>query len=177
MRIAYTMSPGRGDMDQVLARLAERLMAAGRRTCGVVQINTEIGDDVPCDMDVRVLPDGPMLRISQSLGPQSSGCRLDPVGLEAAVGHVTARLASGADVLIVNKFGKQEAEGRGFREAIGAALAEGIPVVVGVNGLNRDRFLDFCGDLAEEVPADADVLFDWVEGARGVSGDTVSATA
>ena len=134
MKIAYTMSPGRGDMDLVLARLSEHLAEAGLRTCGVVQINTEIGEGRHCDMDVKVLPEGPMIRISQSLGPESRGCRLDPEGLESAVGHVASRLAQGADVLIVNKFGKQEADGRGFREVIGEALASGVPVIVGVNG-------------------------------------------
>ena len=68
MKIAYTMSRGRGDTDLLLARLAERLLARGCRVSGTVQINTECDADGPCDMDVRVLPDGPVIRISQSLG-------------------------------------------------------------------------------------------------------------
>jgi hypothetical protein len=60
---------------------------------------------------VRVLPEGAILRISQVLGPQARGCRLVPAALETAVVLVVAGLSCGADLLIVNKFGKHEAEG------------------------------------------------------------------
>ena len=72
MKIAYTMAPGRGDTDQLLFTLAQDLAAEGYRTCGTVQINTDRGGH-PCDMDVQVLPDGPVLRISQNLGAEAKG--------------------------------------------------------------------------------------------------------
>ena len=117
MYIGYTVAPGRGDTDLLLAGLADALAAEGVRAVGTVQINTECGGDGPCDMDVRVLPDGPILRISQSLGAGARGCRLDPGALETAIGQCEARL-EGAQLLIVNKFGKQEAAGRKCRRAI-----------------------------------------------------------
>jgi glycosyltransferase involved in cell wall biosynthesis len=112
-------------------------------------------------MDVQVLPDGPVLRISQDLGPSARGCRLDPTALETAVGLVAASLAGGADVLIINKFGKHEAEGRGFRAVIAEALALGIPVIVGVNGLNLASFEEFAGGLASRLPPDCETLAAW----------------
>lgn len=162
MNIAYTMAPGQGDTDLLLAALAERLKSQGLRAAGIVQFNSERAKSGPCDMDVKVLPDGPVIRISQDLGAEAKGCRLDTAGLEAAVGHVEAGMSAGADVLIVNKFGKHEAEGRGFRTVIGAALANDIPTVIGVNQLNFDAFLDFTGGLAEHLPADATVLESWI---------------
>lgn len=162
MNIAYTMAPGRGDTDLMLNHLAQSLQRRGLRICGVVQINTERETDGPCDMDVSVLPDGPVLRISQSLGRNATGCRLDPAALETAVGHVTTRLANGADLLIVNKFGKHEAEGRGFRPVIAEALMNDIPVLVGLNGLNRAAFEDFTGGMAEELPPNRQALNDWL---------------
>ncbi len=165
MHLAFTSSPGRGDMDLVLAEVAARLAERGLRTCGVVQINSDCDTGRHCDMDVKVLPDGPMFRISQSLGKEARGCRLDPHGLEMAVGATEARLAAGADVLIVNKFGKQEAEGRGFRDLIGEALARGMAVVVGVNGLNRDAFLEFCGGEAVGLPPQSDAIIGWISAA------------
>ena len=161
MRLGYTMAPGRGDTDRVLERLAQALAARGLRCCGTVQINSPRAGDGPCDMDVRVLPDGAVLRISQDLGPQSRGCRLDPAALETAVGLVAAGLTAGADLLIVNKFGKHEAEGRGFRPVIAEALAMGIPVLVGLNGLNRPEFERFADGLASPLPPDPAALLDW----------------
>ena len=165
MNIACTMAPGRGDTDQLLFSVAQKLRDQGYRVCGTVQVNTEREKTGPCDMDVKVMPDGPMLRISQNLGSGARGCRLDAHSLETAVGLVDAALAKGADCLIINKFGKQEAEGRGFREVIGAALSEGVPVIVGLNALNRPAFEAYAGELAEAVSPEVGALLDWFEGA------------
>lgn len=162
MDIACTMAPGRGDTDLLLLRLAGSLVAEGLRPVGTVQINSERNDGDPCDMDVKVLPDGPIVRISQSLGRGSRGCRLDTSALEVAVGHAGAELARGADCLIINKFGKHEAEGRGFRPLIVEALALDIPVLVGLNALNApafDAFVD--GPCTRIEPRDRD-LSEWV---------------
>lgn len=161
MRIACTMAPGRGDTDLLLHGLAQDLIATGWKPAGLVQINSE-RDAGPCDMDVQVLPNGPVLRISQRLGTASRGCRLNPEALETAVGLVQADLHNGADCLIVNKFGKHEAEGRGFRPVIGAALELGIPVLVGLNGLNEAAFHEFAGGMADRLPPTAEALRDWV---------------
>lgn len=162
MKLAYTMAPGRGDTDLVLERLAAELAARGIRCCGTVQINSARADAGPCDMDVRVLPDGAILRISQDLGSQARGCRLDPAALETAVGLVASGLSSGADLLIVNKFGKHEAEGRGFRDVIAEAVAMDVPVLVGLNALNRPAFETFAEGLAIELPPEPTALMAWV---------------
>lgn len=162
MKLAYTMAPGRGDTDLILSKLAKMLAARGLRCCGTVQINSERPDAGPCDMDVQVLPDGPILRISQDLGSASRGCRLDPAALETSVGLVSASMVQGADLLIVNKFGKHEAEGRGFRTMIAEALSNGIPVLVGLNILNLSAFEKFSEGMAVSVAPDCGKLEDWV---------------
>jgi nucleoside-triphosphatase THEP1 len=161
MKIAYTIAPGRGDTDLLLARLAERLLAAGVRTIGAVQINEDNPDCHRCDMDLKVLPDGPIFRISQSLGKDSRGCRLDPEALEQAVSRVGTGMAGGADILIINKFGKHEAGGRGFRETIAEALSRDIPVLVGLNALNEPAFTEFTGGLAKQVEAETEAVWQW----------------
>ncbi len=161
MHMGYVIAPGRGDTDLLLAGVADRLMADGLRLCGTVQINTACDGDGPCDMDVRVLPDGPIIRISQSLGPGARGCRLDPGALETAIAACEAQLDT-ADALIVNKFGKQEALGRGFRGLIAEAMGRGMPVLVGLNALNRDAFDEFTGGVAESVAPDADEISTWL---------------
>ena len=159
--LAYTMSEKRGDLDLVMFRLAEKLAQEGWRTAGIVQTNTDCGDDRPCDMDVKVLPDGPVMRISQSLGKDSRGCRLDMNALETAVGNVSQILNAQTDVLLINKFGKQEADGRGLRGVIGTAVGLGVPVVCGVNALNREAFLRFSDGCAQQVETDVDALYAW----------------
>ncbi len=168
MKIAYTMAPGRGDTDLLLQQVAHHMAAAGFRSTGTVQINTDGCADGPCDMDVQILPDGPALRISQSLGRASKGCRLDPAALETAVGLVSAQLERGADLLIVNKFGKHEADGRGFRSVIADAIAKDIPVLVGVNALNLDAFHAFVGPDVVRLEPSVDGIAVWLTNAIDV---------
>jgi hypothetical protein len=135
MHLAYVMTDRRGGTDLLLSALADKLRERGLRLAGIVQKNTECYDSSLCDMDVQVLPDGGFIRISQSLGPQARGCRLNPEALEQAVGQVTDSLLQEPlpELMIVNKFGKHEADGRGMRPVIGEAMALGIPVISGVN--------------------------------------------
>jgi len=164
MQVAYTFAPGKGDTDLLLGRVAAALQAQGLIVCGTVQVNTEQPCNGPCDMDVDVLPDGPRVRISQSLGPQSRGCRLDPAALETAVGEVQARLSDQTDVLIVNKFGKHEADGRGFRPVIAQAITQNVPVIVGTNALNVGALQGFVGEFAVEVAPTVEALTSWFQG-------------
>ncbi|TMV07890.1 DUF2478 domain-containing protein [Ruegeria sediminis] len=162
MHLAYVTTTDRGATDRLLSAAAERLLANGFALAGVVQSNTECADDRRCDMDLRVLPDGGTIRISQSLGAMARGCRLDAAALEQAVAEVTASLDDAPQLLIVNKFGKHEADGRGFRPVIAEALARDIPVLVGVNGLNEGRFLEFTDGAAKKMPADPEAIEDWL---------------
>lgn len=161
MNIAYTIAPGKGDTDLLLYEVAQHFIAKGLRVCGTTQINSERQTDHPCDMDVQVLPDGPILRISQNLGAGARGCRLDPEALERAVALVEADLQNDVDLLIVNKFGKHEADGRGFRTAIATAISKDIPVLVGTNTLNRGAFLEFVGSSAIELAPMGEAIQAW----------------
>jgi nucleoside-triphosphatase THEP1 len=144
----------------MLARVATRLMAEGMPVAGAVQHNIAC-DRQHCDMDLQVLPEGPVVRISQNLGAESQGCRLDAGALETAVVAVAARMG-GARLLIVNKFGKHEAEGRGFRDLVAEAAGQGIPVLIGINDQNKAAFAAFAGDLAEPVAATEEAVLAWV---------------
>ncbi|MBQ4826393.1 MULTISPECIES: DUF2478 domain-containing protein [unclassified Leisingera] len=165
MHLAYVMTQERGATDRLLSELAERLQAKGIRLAGIVQTNVECYDKELCDMDVRVLPSGETIRISQSLGAGARGCRLNPEALEQAVGQVSATLQTdpAPQLMIVNKFGKHEADGRGMRPIIGEALALGIPVISGVNQMNVEPFQTFADGMAVEAGPDLDALVAWAE--------------
>lgn len=169
MMFGYVTVQGRGRMDDLLCDVANGLAARGVRVAGAVQRNGPNQADMPCDMDLLILTGATTIRISQSLGAHAQGCRLDPMALEDAVGQVEASLTAQTppDILIVNKYGKQEAEGRGFRTAISAALGAGIPVLVGVQQGQMASFTAWGGDMAEPV-APGHVL-DWCLAAAGTN--------
>lgn len=143
-----------GAANLIVAQLVADMRPSGLRLAGAVQRNTDLGADCACDMDLLVIgeEDRPV-RISQSLGNGSDGCRLDTGALEMAAALVEARL-DGADLLIVPKFGRQEAIGRGFVSVISRAVADGMPVVLHVPRQQRAAFEAFSGGMAEEIAAD-----------------------
>ncbi len=165
MNLAHVSIEGRGRTDLFLMSVAAHLAARGLRLAGTVQSNVQRPDRARCDMDLRVLPDGPVVRISEDQGSAARGCILDSGALEQTVLEVERRLA-GADLLIVNKFGKREAEGKGLVPVIAAALDLDMPVLVGVNGPNLPLFLTFCGGHAAALPADLDHVLRWCRTVR-----------
>lgn len=160
MRLAHVSVTGRGETDRLLAKVVALLETDGLRLAGTVQTNLARAGRDRCDMDLRVLPDGPVFRISEDRGAMARGCLLDPQAIETAAVEVAARIG-GADLLVVNKFGKQEAAGRGFVPAIASAIARGMPVLVGVNGLNLPDYLTFAGGLSVALPPVAADIRDW----------------
>lgn len=160
MNLGYVTLPGRGRIDLLLADVVKRFEAHGVALAGTVQTNIQREDRENCDMDLRLLPDGPVVRISVDRGAQARGCRLDAGVLEQSVLWVSSALEN-AEFLVVNKFGKQEAEGKGLVSSIADALERGLPVLVGVNGLNLSAFLDFADGMATELTPDAAQMTDW----------------
>jgi molybdopterin molybdotransferase len=143
------------EADPVLAELADRLQARGVGIVGLVQRNPEVPGRTRCNMEVEILPNGERLLISEDRGTGASGCRLDPGLLLSALAHARALLDAGADLLILNRFGKLEAEGSGGRDLIAAAVAQAVPVVVAVPWRNIDAFRAFAGEFAFEIPLSA----------------------
>lgn len=160
MKLGYVTLSGRGRIDELLSAVVARLEARGLALVGTVQTNLERPDRAHCDMDLRLMPDGPTVRISVDRGAEARGCRLDAGVLEQSVHWLSDKL-DGAEMLVVNKFGKQEAEGRGLAPLIAEAMARGIPVLVGVNGLNLAPFETFAEGLAEALHAREDAVVDW----------------
>lgn len=163
MRIGYIESTERFQCDSILTQFADTLLSRKFNVCGAVQSNEITNADCKCDMDIRVLPNGLTIRISQSLGRHAGGCRLDTGALENAVAQTESQLSADCDILIINKFGKHEAAGRGFRELIGTALVMDIPVLVGLSTENTDAFLHFTGGLASKVPASISEMDAWFQ--------------
>lgn len=162
--LGYIHHADRGTTNALLADIAARQTAMGRIVTGIVQSRAPGDGAHPCDMELACLPNGPRFGIAQDLGRGSRGCRMDLNALETAAEAVSAQIARGADLLIINKFGAQESQGRGFAPVIAQALELGIPVLTVVNPINLHPFLEFAGELAVELAPDATGILTWIAG-------------
>lgn len=166
MRLGGVTGQGRGATDRLLAAVADRLARDGVRLLGALRPVSTGGGSGHCESDLWLLPEGPLVGLSQDLGPGASACRMDAGAFEEAVGLLVARLeASGADLVLLNKFGLSEAEGRGFRVLIAEALGRGVPVLTGVSDTHRAAFEHFAEGLATHLPPDEDAILAWCRAA------------
>jgi nucleoside-triphosphatase THEP1 len=151
--------------DALIAQCAADLVASGYRLGGVVQSNTHRHGRRRCDMYVKDLFGGDEIKISLDRGNEARGCRLDPDAFARIDAWVERAVLERVDLLIINKFGKEEAHGRGLRPTIAEALIADIPVVIGVSTQNLCDFLTFVGDCATRLRPDGEVVTAWCQNA------------
>lgn len=147
----------------MLHDFAARLSAIGLRVAGVVESAAD--QDHPCkSMVLRSLDDDRLFSISQDLGPGSQACNLAPEGLALACAAVQEQIVRGTDIVILSKFGKQEAMGRGLSDAFGAAIAAGLPIVTSVSPALMSEWRNFAGEFGQCVQAEIAQRAGWLEG-------------
>jgi hypothetical protein len=153
-------------IDEFLATIAVTLRADNYRLAGVIQQNRHQQDagnaDICCAaMTLVDLATGKRFEISQNLGPESQGCRLDAGGLVQVGGFLDLAVGHSQDLLILNKFGRAEAEGGGLRSVIARALDEGVPVLTAVGPLYSEAWREFHGGFAIDLAPDSEVVLAW----------------
>jgi hypothetical protein len=142
--------------DRLLQKFARDLLGHGHRVVGLIQ--TRLDDE---EAAVTILPTGETIPLFQKLGSLSGSCRLDPGRLAEAAGRVNALIETGADLVVINRFGKAEAEGKGLIDEIAHALGADIPVVVAVPDYRLPEWLSFCGGLGIKLPCRSESLENW----------------
>ncbi len=159
LSLAAVVYGGGTDIDTVMAMFVAEIMGAQARVGGVMQVKIDgrmCGPNAP--MLLKDVANGEILSISQDLGPCAESCRLDPDGLAQAAMRVrNAAESTDYDLVVISKFGKEEAAGRGFREELALAAATGRPVLTSVRrNLVQDwqEFTGGAGTLLEpKLPA------------------------
>lgn len=149
--------------ERLLQSVAKRLEERGHALAGFLQRDEWTPGRARCDMVLAELHSDTSICVSQDLGPGSRGCRLDMAAMVAAMAKAIEALSEDPDLLIINKFGKTESEGGGFRPLISAAVERGVPVLIAVPRMNVEAWRTFAGDLGVEhvldaLPADGDAL-------------------
>jgi nucleoside-triphosphatase THEP1 len=157
---------------QLLKAVIARLRAEGRQVAGHIQCDISGDDDCRPDMLLEDVETRERYCISQSLGPGASGCRLDSQALADVAGHTLARLDASADLLLLNRFGKAEAEGRGLRSVFEKAASLGVPVLTCVKQDYRSDWADYTGALSIALPPTEEAVLDWCRAAIASRHDT-----
>lgn len=148
--------------DALFRQLVASCRAGGIAVAGVLQHLAAPGGDRRCDVFLEDLASGHRTQLFENRGSEARGCRLDGAALAEAAIRIERSLETEPGLLLLNKFGKVEAEGEGMRGLIAAAMDRGIPVIIGVPARNLDTWRDFVGELAVELPADFARVQQWL---------------
>jgi len=167
-RIGALQGAKTAEIQKILARFAERRMREGLGVAGAIEELALTEECGVCDtLVLRDTADNAIFPITQDLGPGSTACRLDSSGLAAACQAVLQAIDRGADLVVLSKFGKIEAEGGGLLDAFRAAAEAGIPCITGVAPSFSAPFLDYAGGFSQWIEASDAALERWWISSRG----------
>lgn len=136
---------------------------------GVLQQPAFEGADKRCDVLLEDLASGDRTLLFEDRGAGARGCRLDLAALIEAAMKVENSLESNPVLLVLNKFGKVEADGGGMCGLMAKALERGIPVIIGVPIRNLDAWRNFAGEFSVELPEDIGQIGEWLEALESMS--------
>jgi hypothetical protein len=145
------------DPDEILREFAADLNRRGYRAVGLVQLGHH-GVDAP-KLSAMLVHTGEELQLFQNLGACATGCRLDVGQLMDAGSQVARAIDQGA--VIVNRFGRQEREGKGLSYLVERALSADIPVVIAVPSHRFADWIRFADGMSVKLRCDREALDAW----------------
>jgi hypothetical protein len=159
------------DPDEILRDFAADLNARGYRAVGLVQLGHHCLDAPK--LSAMLVHTGEELQLFQNLGACATGCRLDVDQLLAAGAQVASAIDQGADLVIVNRFGRQEREGKGLSYLIERALSADIPVVIAVPSHRFAEWIKFADGMSVKLRCDRGSLDAWWGAVSARSGSLI----
>lgn len=139
----------------VVAQLRERDVALA----GVIQHG-----DSSCAMTLELLSSGERYSISQNLGSGSRGCRLDSTALADTASLVRQAIDASPALAVFNKFGSQEAAGKGLSDEMAAAATAGLPILTAVRDSLLDQWSAFTGGEYARLDCSTRAALAWWDG-------------
>lgn len=157
------------DPDRLLIDFADDLCGSGLRLVGVIQSGRSCRAENP-RLGAIMLPGRETVGlVADTEGCGAAGCRLDDRRLGEIAKRLAAAIKDGADLIVVNRFGRAEAEGTGLLELIGQALEVDIPVLIAVPERRFSDWIRFSDGMNVRLPCRREALDRWWRSVAGTS--------
>jgi hypothetical protein len=151
------------EVDAILAASIDLIRAQGLSVAGLLQ---RFGERLPNgkrSMWVEDISTGQTIRLDQPRGPGAVACMLDPDALARAACLLQRAAGSGADVVVVSRFGNAEADGSGMRAEIAEAICSGAAVIIPLRYWLLNDLEGFLGGSASLLLPSPVAIADWAE--------------
>jgi uncharacterized protein len=150
------------DIDLVLAEVVAALTRTGFQVIGATQSGAGPSTDNSCrEVFLSSIVGHDRYPVIQNLGRTSRGCKINGAGLAACAGRIEEQINSRTDLLVVNRFGRSESMGGGFRTAIERALAMNIPVLTSVRTRYLEDWNTYVEGSAQHIALSTRDILDW----------------
>jgi Protein of unknown function (DUF2478) len=157
------------DPDRLFIDFTDDLYGSGFRPAGVIQSGRSCRTKDP-ELRIVILPGGETVRlVADPQEVDAGGCRLDDQPLSTLAERLTAAIGDGPDLVVINRFGRAEAEGRGLIKPIAHALKADIPVLIAVPERRFSDWIRFSDGMNVRLPCRRDALDRWWRSVAGTS--------
>src|SRR5262245_29597559 len=160
------------DPDSLIDEFTTDLERSGVRPVGVIQRGRNCQSENP-KLGVVVLPRHNIIGLTSHTG-RGDQCSLDPSRLSELAQHLTLALRDGADLLIINRYGRSEAAGGGLANLIEQAFEANIPVLIAVSIRRFPDWLRFCKGMNVCLGCRRDEVDRWWRSMQGTVAEYVS---
>jgi hypothetical protein len=168
--IVYTL---RDDPDRLLLDFVDDLRRAGCRPLGFVQLGRVPSSDAHTIRLLR-LPSGDVVSLRHDPASDAHQCGLETERLVDTAGAIAAGLGDSADLVVINRFGKLEAKGKGLIDLIRRAGEADIPVLIAVPEHRFETWTRYSCGMSVRITCNRRALDRWWQ---SVSGGAIRATA
>jgi Protein of unknown function (DUF2478) len=157
------------DPDRLFIDFTSDLYRSGVRPVGVIQSGRSCRTEKP-KLRVVMLPGGETVGlVADTQNCEAGGCRLDDQRLSELAERLTAAIDDGPDLVVINRFGRAEAEGKGLVKPIAQALKADIPVLIAVPERRFFDWIRFSDGMNVRLPCRREALDRWWRSVAGMS--------
>jgi nucleoside-triphosphatase THEP1 len=150
--------------DDVLMLFCESLKSSGFRPVGLLQQGDCAGERP--GFSAILIHTNERISLSQDLGSCANGCRLDIDQLLTAGSRIVTAVDHGADLVVVNRFGRLEREGKGLTFLIELAMSSSIPLIIAVPSHRFADWVKFSDGMSVKLACNLASVDHWWQSVR-----------
>jgi nucleoside-triphosphatase THEP1 len=147
--------------DRLLLDFTEDLRRSGVRTVGLVQLDGSTAQSDDRERRTVMLSSGEIVPVAHDRDLGAVGCGLDSGKLASISRLIETAIHEGADLVVIDRFGKLEAKGEGLIDLIRQAAEADIPVLIAVPEHRFASWIKYSAGMSVRLPCRRAALDRW----------------
>ncbi|MCP4186659.1 MAG: DUF2478 domain-containing protein [Gammaproteobacteria bacterium] len=143
-----------------LLHFAEKLKTQNIKVGGVLQEALLGSEGEVIGLDAIDVATDERLPVSRATGNKGE-CGMDVAALADTTGIIRSAIDQGVDLVVVEKFGELEKQGKGLIDEIMQTIVEEIPLLISVSASSLDAWQECSGELGDVLSFDEKSFQDW----------------